>query len=82
MNSRNNRPLAPGERDPGPSRGLAGYLVDNNNINLRVVDPHNLERLRDLVFSRSCDAAPLAELWTANLLGVIAPRLDDFGCNG
>jgi hypothetical protein len=44
-----------GERDPGASGGLAGGLVDDHDVDLRVVDLDDLEWPRHLIRSRRCD---------------------------
>jgi hypothetical protein len=46
-----------GKRDPGPSHGLAGHLINDDDINLRVVDLHDLQRPCDLVLPGSCNAS-------------------------
>ena len=43
------------ERDPRTSGGLAGGLVDNHDIDLRVVDLYDLKRPSDLIRPGRCD---------------------------
>src|SRR5271166_4802664 len=45
-----------GKRDPGRPHNLAGRFIQDHDINLRVVDLHDLVRPRDLVLSGSCNA--------------------------
>ena len=60
------------ERDPRASGGLAGGVVDDHDIDLRVVDLHDLKRPSDLIRPRRCDArtnqACLASAGGANTL--------------